>query len=212
MVYPHLSKGLPVNKATALVIPALLVFSLAGCVAGGTPGGTPGDGSTDAGGDGGTAGGSTSCLVGPTWSVNVDDIGNQIGETLSSNGMNVVSSEATGSEQFTFNADGTVTTDIDVTYDITVDMDSGLAMTITQKHTGTPGGNFAVDGSTVTFSGWDSSGYNVENTVSINGTSTDMAIPMDNADFGNTPMTIECTSAGITSTIEGAPFEWHWTR
>ncbi len=210
-----LVKGTTVNKATALVIPAVLVLSLAGCFGGSPTGGGTAGGSTNGAGsgtDGGTSAGAASCLAGPTWSLDVDDVATQLGAQLSSRNMNVVSSEVTGTEKFTFNADGTVTSAINVVYDITIDMGNGLAMTVTQKHTGEPGGNYAIDGSTVNFSGWDPTGYTVATSISINGVSTDTQVPMNNADFGNVPMVVDCTSAGLTTTVEGAPFEWHWTR
>jgi hypothetical protein len=151
-------------------------------------------------------------LVGPTWNLDLNDAAAQLGDLLSSKGLDVVSTTGDGVETFTFSPDGTVATHVDLTYEITVNMDSGLAMTITQQHKGDPGGDYALDGSTVTFANWDSSGYTATSQVSINGVHSDMSVPMDNADMGSAPMTVECTSAGITSTIEGAPFSWHWTN
>ncbi len=91
-------------------------------------------------------------------------------------------------------------------------MDNGIQMTIIQKHTGDPGGDYALDGSKVTFSNWDATGYTVKNTISINGRQSDTQVPMASADMGSAAMAVECTSAGLTSTIDGAPYSWHWTK
>ncbi|CAN5254844.1 hypothetical protein BH11ACT4_BH11ACT4_21190 [soil metagenome] len=191
------------RTTVAIALPAALIVALTACAGGG---------GTGSGGSGGSAS-PTQCLTGKTWSLDVTDAATQLGSQLSSSGLNVISSQGSGDETFAFDADGSVSLAVHLTYTISVALSSGHTLTIVQTHTGNPAGEWAFgDPGVVTFNGWNNDGYSIQNTVQIDGTASDTPVTVPSDTFGDsTPMTITCTATDLTTHIDPSPFTNHWT-
>ena len=207
-------KGNPVNKAAALVIPAVLLFSLSGCFLLGGGSGT-GDADSDSDGSAGgddREGGSTACLIDKNWQLDVQDAAEKLGEQIASNGLTVISATGEGGQEIFFDQEGFAGSASDLTYTLVVDMTDGLLMTMTQHHEGAPGGNWAWEGdseSTISFSDW-SSDYTVTTDTSINGTAAPTSVvPMGGGLDGQT-MTVSCDGDTMETQAAGSPFVQVW--
>lgn len=201
----------------ALVALPLLVLALSGCT---LLGGGGGGGSDDPIADGSTGGeelegGSTACLMDREWNLDVADTAAQLGESLSSNGLSVVSTTGEGSQSLWFDQEGYAGSATSLTYTMVVNLDDGMVMTMAQHHEGAPGGQWAWEGeeeSTLTFTEWEDS-YTVTTDTSINGvaapTSTMPAGGLGN--LAGLSMTVACDGDSLTTQSEGSPFTQHWT-
>lgn len=205
------------TKAAALVIPAVLLFSLSGCFLLGGGSGSGGSGSGGPGIDGSTSGealegGSTACIVDKDWQLDVPDAAAKLGAQLASNGLTVISATGEGEQGIFFDQEGIAGSASDVTYTLVVDMGEGLLMTMTQHHTGAPGGSWAWEGdeeSTIGFSDW-SSDYTVTTDTSINGTAAPTSVaPMGGGLDGQT-MTVSCSGDTMETQAAGSPFVQLW--
>ncbi len=199
------------NKAAALVMPAVLLFSLSGCF---LIGGGSGSGDPDADGSGGgdLEGGSNACIIDKDWQLDVQDGANKLAEQLSSNGLTVTSATGEGEMGIYFDQEGIAGSATNLTYTLVVDMGDGGVMTMTQHHEGAPGGNWAWEGeaeSTIGFSDW-SSDYTVTTDTSINGTAAPTSVsPMGGGLDGQT-MTVSCNGDTLETQAAGSPFVQLW--
>lgn len=199
----------------ALVIPAALLFALTACA---TPGAGSGDGgsgggSTDGAGGGDGAGSATGigCLTDRTWSLDLNDLVGQLGEQMAGSGMPLVEASASGTQTFEFSSDGTAVAAINSTFVLTVDS-NGLPLTITQTHSGAPGGAWSEAGEgTLSFDEWDDSGYTIDNQISMDGTVVDMPIELPSNSFGGSTMTYECSGSTLTTTVPENTFTYRWS-
>jgi hypothetical protein len=207
-----------VNKAAALVIPAVLLVSLSGCFGGGPGGG--GAGGEDAEGEGsggdGLEGGSTACVIDKNWQLDIADAAAKLAANLTSQGQNVVSSSGEGEQGIYFDQEGIAGSATNLTYTLTVDMGDGLVMTMTQAHAGESGGNWAWQGdaeSTMGFDGW-SGDYTVTTTSAINGTSTAPSVAELGGELNGQTMTVACDGDTMQTQASGSPFVqvWHATN
>lgn len=188
----------PIRIAAA---PMLLALALAGCSAG-----TPAPAADD-----------TACLTGQIWQLDVQDSARQLAENLSSNGIEVISSEGVGSHRMTFTADGLVSSDIDVTYTITAAMDAGLTLTMVQTHSGSNGGEWAwlEDSGVIGFSNWDAGDYQVQTQTLINGTASPNSVTVPSETLDGTDMAVlACTADTLSTHATVSPFTqlWHPAR
>ncbi|TAL45899.1 MAG: hypothetical protein EPN91_01235 [Salinibacterium sp.] len=191
------------RNVAAVAVSALLLASLTGCFGGGTPGTDSASGGLN----------KTACVIAHTWHRDLDDAANQLGNQLESHGLNVTQSTGEGSETFTFNESGHVDVHVDLTFTISVRMEHGLTMTIVQTHSGEPSGEWAWIGNshTVEFSNWDTGGYSIQNSVIINGVTSDAPITIPSDELGQAHMRIACTATRLTTHSTGSPFTDHWT-
>ena len=198
------------NKAAALVLPAVLLVSLAGCF----PTGGSGDDPEGDGGSGGDdlAGGPAACIIDKDWHLDLADAATKLGDELTSKGLNVQSAVGEGDQSFHFSQEGVATSSTNLTYTMVVDMGDGLVMTMAQHHEGSPGGNWAWDGSadsTVIFDGW-SGDYTVTTDTSINGTSAPTSTTPTGGGLDGQSMTISCDGDTMQTQAEGSPFVQVW--
>lgn len=193
---------------TGLAVGSL--FVLTGCFGGSGGSGDPGAGSDDGSADGGSGGVSTAeCLVG-SWDLDTVDLAAQLQQYFVDNGTPVTSTETAGA--VTLDVDGeTMTYDSTVSYTMTAELDGGLQMLIAQSQTGTSSGDWSVDGDSVVFSNW-TNGITIDNTVSINGTASDMPIEMPADTGGGVPMTVTCSGDTLTTQPDASPFTSTWAR
>ena len=195
------------NKAAALVIPAVLLVSLTGCF--GDPADDP-DGGTSAGDE--LAGGSTACVIDKDWHLDIADAAAKLGAQLSSNGLNVVSSNGEGNQSFYFDQEGIVGSSTNLSYTMVIDMGDGLVMTMVQHHQGDPGGNWAWDGeaeSTIVFDGWNGD-YTVTTDTSINGTAAPTSTAPIGSGLDGQAMTVSCDGDTMETQAAGSPFVQVW--
>ena len=200
------------NRNAALV--PLLLLALAGCTPGG---GGDGGGSTEDESSGGESseeleGGSTACIIDKDWELDIADMAAQLSESLSSSGMNVISSTGEGEAGIYFDQEGYAGSATNVTYTLVVDAGEGLVMTMAQHHEGAPGGNWAWDGesdSTIIFEGW--SGEIVITTdTSINGTAAPTSTTPMGGGLDGQSMTISCDGDTLVTQSAGSPFTSTW--
>jgi hypothetical protein len=200
----------------ALVTIPLLVLGLSGCtlLGGGGGGGGASEGSSGAGSTGGEelAGGSTACIMDRNWSLDIDDSAAKLEAYMLENGLTVVETTAVGEQLIWFDEIGTAGSATDLTYTMIADMGDGLTMTMTQRHEGSPFGQWAWDGSadsTIVFNEW-SDDYLITTDTSINGTSAPTSTtPMSGGLSGQT-MTVSCDGDTLTTQAEGSPFTQVW--
>lgn len=203
------------RSLSALAIPAALLFALTACA---TPGAGSGDGGSGGGTDGAGGGSDSSgsatgigCLTDRTWSLDLNDLVSQLGEQMAGSGMPLVEASASGSQTFEFSSDGTAATAINSTFVLTVDS-NGLPLTITQTHSGAPGGAWSEAGEgTLSFDAWDDSSYTIDNQISMDGTVVDMPIELPSNSWGGSTMTYECSGSSLTTTVPENTFTYRWS-
>lgn len=195
------------NKAAALVIPALLL-SLGGCFL--IPGADPSDPGS---GDGEVLeGGSTACVIDKNWQLDIVDAAAKLGAQLASGGQTVISSVGEGEQGIYFDQEGIAGSSTDLTYTLVIDMGDGLIMTMTQGHAGDAGGNWAWQGdadSMMAFDGWTGD-YAVTTTTSINGTSTEPSVTEMGGGLNGQTMTVSCEGDTMETQATGSPFIQIW--
>lgn len=202
------------NKAAALVIPAILLVSLSGCFGGGGGAGEgEGDpGSGDGTGGGALEGGSTACVIDKNWQLDIADAAAKLAANLTAKGQNVISSVGEGEQGLYFDQEGIAGSATNLTYTLVIDAGEGLVMTMQQQHAGESGGNWAWQGdaeSTMGFDGWDGD-YAVTTTTSINGTSTAPSVAELGGELNGQTMTVACNGDTMETQASGSPFVQVW--
>ena len=197
------------NK-NALLVPVLLL-SLSGCT---LLGGGGGGGTEDEGSSGGEEldGGSTACVIDKNWELDVADMAAQLGETMASSGVNVVSTVGEGEAGIYFDQEGIAGSATNVSYTIVIDMGDGLVMTMVQHHEGSPGGNWAWDGgseSTIVFDGWNGEVV-ITTDTSINGTAAPTSTTPLGGGLDGQAMTVSCDGDTLVTQAAGSPFAQTW--
>lgn len=210
------------RTATALAVPFLTLLALTAC----TPGGGSGSGDDPstapsdepaASDDLGPA--LTECVDGD-WSADLNDLAAQLGAHLAANGLNVVSSTASGTQDAAIDGEGYLGFGNDVTFVIAIDMGDGLVMTLTQTHTGSTGADWAWDGEApaddtsgrMVFSNFTNTGYEVHNTVAINGVASDQTFPIPEQPAGDVPLAVSCEGDTLVTKADASPFTTTWHR
>ena len=206
-----------------LVLPLAALFALTACtpgIGGGGSGGDPsGDSSDDPAASDDLGPVLTDCVTGD-WTADVNDLAAQLGANLASNGLNVVSSTASGTQDVAIDGEGFLGFGNDMTFVITIDMGDGLVMTLTQTHTGSTGADWAWDGEApaddtsgrMVFSNFTNSGYEVHSTVAINGTASEQTVPMPAQPAGDVPLAVGCEGDTMTTKADASPFTTTWHR
>lgn len=194
------------NKAAAIVLPAVLLLGLSGCF----PTGDEPDG--DAGAGDVLEGGSTACVIDKNWQLDVEDAAAKLGAYLASTGQAVVSSEGVGEQGIFFDQEGIAGSSTNLTYTIVIDAGDGLIMTMVQEHAGDAGGNWAWEGeeeSTIGYEGWTGD-YNVTTTTSINGTASEPSVTNLTEGLNGQTMTVSCDGDTMETQAAGSPFVQVW--
>ncbi|QNO38289.1 hypothetical protein H4J02_04500 [Protaetiibacter sp. SSC-01] len=208
------------HRSVTLGLVAALALSLAACTPGGTGDpATGGSASPDASEPGGSGPALSECVDGD-WTADLDDLVQQLAAHFASSGMTVVSATASGDQELSIAGEGVMGFSADAVLQLALDMGNGLTMTVTQHHTGDMAADWAWDGSaeasdtngTMIFENFDASRYTVENTVDINGQSSESTIPIPDPSAANVPMVITCTGDTLTTTPQGVPFTTTWRR
>jgi hypothetical protein len=209
------------SLATALVVPAVLLFALTACTSIGTGsgvglGGEPGSGSGSGSGEGSTgAEGDTGCVSGD-WSADLQDLADQLLAQMQSTGGPFTSATASGTQELSIDQEGFLGFANDMVFAMTAAIGDGLVMTVTQSHTGSVGADWAwngdVEGSVMVFDNFNDSEYTITNVVDINGTTSDSMIPPPELSAGNVPITVTCSGDVLTTHPEGSPFTTTWHR
>jgi hypothetical protein len=203
----------------ALSLP-LLLLPLAGCTPGGDDPDADASPSRSASAPSDDAGPLLSGCVDGDWTADLADLAAQLGDSLAANGMTVVSSSGSGSQEVSIAGEGVIGFASDATLQVAVDLGDGLTMTVTQRHQGTMGADWAWDGSadasdtggTMVFENFDTSAYTIHNTTDINGELSESDIPASDAGYGDVPMLVTCTGDTMTTKAQGGPFTTTWHR
>jgi hypothetical protein len=182
---------------------ALLLLALAGCA--------PGAPVTEPVAD------DTACLTGQIWQLDVQDAARQLGESLASGGIEVVSTEGLGSHRVTYTDDGLVSSDIDVSYTITASLDAGSTLTLVQTHSGSNGGEWAWldDSGVIAFSNWNVGDYQIQTQTLIDGVAAPNSVTTPSETLDGTDMEVlACTADMLSTHVAASPFTqvWHPAR
>lgn len=187
---------------------ALSLFALAACTSPGPGDGGDGDGAgTDP--DGAGSGGIAGCLVG-TWDLDGQNNADQIQEFFVANGTPVTSTETSGTVLLTVD-ESTMTYVSDISYVMTAPLDAGLEMIISQLQAGESSGSWSVEGDEVVFADWVN-GITVDNTVTIGGQASSMAIDIPADSGAGVAMEVVCDGDTLSTHPLESPFTNLWTR
>lgn len=211
------------TTTAALALP-ILMFALTACAIPGPGTADPENGGgSETNGGGGAGDGElgpalTGCVDG-TWNADLADLTAQLADSLNSSGMTITGSSGTGTMSLTLDGAGSVDFLNDAVLQIDADLGGGLAMNITQHHTGSAVGQWAWDGGAdasdtsghMLFDGMDSASYTVDNTVTINGESSSAPIPIP-SNAVTAGMTVGCTGDTLTTKPDDGPFTTTWYR
>jgi len=189
------------RRIAPIALPLLLLACLTAC----TPAGTDPAPAGDAAG-----GGTAACLADRTWVLDLPDLTAQLAENMSANGLAVTESSAEGRQTFVFNSDGSAVASIDATYTLGVDSGDGIVITVVQTHSGSPSGQWELDGDTVVFAGWDEADYAIQNTILVNGVGADAPITLPDDSLDGTDLTITCEGDSLSTKAAASPFTQHW--
>jgi hypothetical protein len=199
--------------ATALVIPAALLFALTACT---PPGSGSGEGSGDGSGDGSASGGQPTECVSGDWNADLDDLAAQMLEFMTSSGSPISSVTATGTQGLAIDETGVLGFGNDMTFVTTASISEGLVMTITQTHAGGVGADWAWDGdaegNVMVFDNFNDSEYVITTVVDINGTVSEAPFPTPDISAGNVPLAVTCEGDVMTTKAEPSPFTTTWHR
>ena len=156
-----------------------------------------------------------SCLTEHDWSLKIPMLANQMGGYMTSKIHKHVSAGGTGFQKIRFSKSGQVTTDTDMSFKVTVPMDSNLTMKMVQKHSGPASGQWEwAPGNKVVFHGWSNSHYKVTTEVSINGRAAPTSsfdVPSASISDGMT-MNVDCGGGIMVSKVAGSPFSQTWAQ
>jgi hypothetical protein len=204
--------------ATAVILPAVLLFALTACSppGGGPGGGTGGSGSSDDPGSGGEGGEQNTACVSGDWSADLQNLADQLLEQMTTAGSPIQSVTASGTQELSIDEAGFLGFGNAMSFVTIATLSEGLVMTMTQTHAGQVGADWAwngdVDGSVMIFDNFNDSGYTITNVVDINGTVSDATIPPPDLSAGNVPLTVTCSGDVLTTHPEGSPFTTTWHR
>jgi hypothetical protein len=187
---------------------ALSLFALAACTTPGSGDGGEGTGS-DTDGLSGTSGGIAGCLEG-TWDLDGQNNADQMQEFFVANGTPVTSTETSGAVHLI--VDGSTMTYVsDISYVMTAQLDSGIEMIISQLQAGESSGSWSVEGDQVVFADWVN-GITVDNTVTIGGSASSVAIDIPADSGSGVAMEVVCDGDTLSTHPLESPFTNLWTR
>lgn len=190
------------RRATAIALPAVLLFSLGGCAL------------VDPSGDGDVLTGTAACALGHTWELNIDDLAEQVKADLAGNGI-AAETAASGSQTLEWSVEGHV--DITSDYTITVTI-AGVEQvyTVEQKNSGTITGAAYINGEVAIPRKWDDADYTSETTADLSGTPVevaDLSFTVPRTDFDDSVgLELTCNGKELTIHPRGSAITQTWTR
>lgn len=154
----------------------------------------------------------TGCIADRMWSADIDSLAQQLGERMSETGLTIRSSTGSGSMETFFGEDTLVTSAIDVTFTLTVQVQDGPVMVMTQHQRGGGYGSWFWDGerpNVIVFEDWNDD-FAVEMTMSVDGETVETPIELPPTAAGGSTMTATCAGNTLVTTPEGSPFIQYW--
>ncbi|MBX3088091.1 MAG: hypothetical protein KF742_06345 [Cryobacterium sp.] len=197
-----------IRNYSVLGFALVAVTTLSGCQSSPSPAGPDQN-------SGGTASGhsDTACLSESEWSLDINDMAQQILAQLQASGNPTDSAVASGSQKIFFNQAGTMGSTTDLTYTFHSTLSNGLDMTMIETQSGPANSDWAWidDTNVVDFEDWVS---NVQITTSfeIGGKSASSGITLPTGGTDGANMTVLCSANALTTTSEGSPFTMHWSK
>jgi hypothetical protein len=208
-------RGFP--PTLALGITLTLTLALSGCAGGiGIPGvGSDRDPGSPDDATGGEDNSPTACVIG-TWTADVVDLAEQLGQVLGETGMDVITTRAAGTQTMTFTGEGGFTFANDVAFAVDVQIGGGPTLTAAQNHSGTTTASWRWDSSSVVpammFADFDDSAYAVENTVSMEGVASTIPIEIPPIVSAGGRLFVTCLGDQLITTWEEGLFITAWSR
>ncbi len=192
------------RRATAIALPAVLLFTLGGCAL------------VDPSGDGEQLTGTAACALGHTWELNVDDLAEQIKNDLTNAGVTVDTVVASGSQTFDWSIEGHVAITSDYTITVKTVPAAEQVLTVEQTHSGSITGAAYINGEVAIPRKWDDSDFSVATTADLSGEKVeeaDLTITIPPTDFDDSVgLELTCNGKELTIHPRGSVITQTWAR
>ncbi|CAN5371054.1 hypothetical protein BH10ACT7_BH10ACT7_21990 [soil metagenome] len=180
------------RRATAIALPAVLIFTLGGCAL------------LDTNGDEDVLTGIAACALGHTWTLDLAGLAEQVKADLEKNGIVVQNVVGSGEQTLDWSVEGHVALDSNYELTITSAPAADQVLTVVETHAGTITGAAYINGEVAIPRKWDDSKYTLDTTAENNG--AEVAI----ADIGYViPPTTFDDSVGLELTCNGNELTIH---
>ncbi len=151
------------------------------------------------------------CLVGGSpWRVSTNDLASQMPRLMPT--VNVTDVRITGGQTLTVDGDLNATFASDMVTKMTIAMDAGMTMVMTQTQKGTSTGHWVADGADLTSPDPWTGRLRVQTKVAINGRSTTSPVEAPGVSLAGVDMTYDCADGTLNMQIEGSPFSYLFLR
>jgi hypothetical protein len=193
------------RRATAVALPALLVFALSGCSL------------LVAADSGSTPTGIAACALGHTWSLDTKNLSAQVLTDLQKRGIPATTVTADGKQTLDWSIRGDVTIDSDYTLTVNVAPAADQLTVATQTHKGKATGQAYVNAEVAIPRNWKSSTFKVDTKFVVNGAApaADAPAPFTivTTDFDDSVgLELTCDANTMTTHPRGGGITQTWTR
>lgn len=188
------------KRATAVALPAVLLFALSGCSLLTAPGPAP-------------LTGTAACALGHTWKADLEDLSAQVLTILKQSGVPATEVTADGTLSLDWSVEGHVKLTEDYVLTIKTAPAADQVLTVVQTHSGAATGAAYVNGEVAIPRNWDTSAASVEVVADNNGTAVDdigFTIPETTFD-DSVGLELTCGSGALTTHPRGTGITQKWT-
>lgn len=192
------------RRATAIALPAVLVFTLGGCAL------------VDTNGDEDVLTGIAACALGHTWELDLTELAEQVKADLEKNGVAVQNVVGSGEQTLDWSVEGHVALDSNYELTITSAPAADQVLTVVETHSGTIKGAAYINGEVAIPRKWDDSKYTLDTTAENNGAEVAVAdigyvIPVTTFD-DSVGLELTCNGDELTIHPRGSQITQTWSR
>jgi hypothetical protein len=191
------------RRAALVVLPALVIFGLAGCSL------------LQAQGTGIVLTGAAACAQGHTWTVDTKDIAAQVLADLTKRKIAATKVDDKGTQTMEWLVTGEMMVTTDYTLTVTAAPAADQALIATQVHKGTATGKAYVNADVAIPRNWDASAFTVDTKFTLNDKDVPdpapFTIPATDFDDG-VGIELTCNGTNMTTHARGSVITQKWTR
>lgn len=192
------------RRATAIALPAVLIFTLGGCAL------------LDTNGDEEVLTGIAACALGHTWTLDVEGLAEQVKADLAKNGVPVQEVIGSGEQTLDWSVEGHVALDSNYELTVTTVPATDQVLTVVDTHAGSITGAAYINGEVAIPRKWDASKYTRETVASNNGAEvalTDIGFTVPETTFDDSVgLELTCNGNELTIHPRGSNFTQTWTK